>query len=130
MSDYSSIMDHPHHESKTHPHMSMIARSAQFSPFAALTGYDESVAETGRLTEDKITLDDDAIAAINRTLSEIESGRTVVTITYFLPDTLKEGGSYTIFTGEIKKIDPIEERLIMKDGTIIPIEDIFDISIT
>ena len=129
MNNYDSIMDHPHHQSKTRPHMSMVARAAQFSPFAALVGYDESVAETQRLTEEKITLDPDAVLAINRTLSEIQPGRTTAAITCFIPDSLKEGGTYTIVSGVVKKIDVLEEKVIMKDGTVIPTDDIFDIEI-
>ncbi len=130
MSDYKNIIDHPHYQSKTRPHMSMTARAAQFSPFAALTGYDESVAETGRLTDEKIVLDDDAIAAIDLKLREIQPGQSFVTVTYFVPDVLKEGGAYTITSGEIKKVDTLENKLVMKDGTLIPIDDIFDIEIT
>ncbi len=107
----------------------MTTRAAQFSPFAALTGYDEAVVETRRLTDEKIILDNDAIAAIDRKLREIEPGRSVVTVTYFLPDLLKEGGSYTIISGEVKKIDMLGNRLLLKDGTTIPIDDIFDIDI-
>lgn len=127
MSDYSDIMDHPHYQSKTRPHMSMTARAAQFSPFAALTGYDESVRETGRLTEEKIILDETQVEAVDRKLQEIENGRKTVTITYFIPDLLKEGGSYTITSGEVKKTDPLERKVFMQDGVIIPVDDIFDI---
>ncbi len=129
MNDYSSIMDHPHHRSKTRPHMSMVARAAQFSPFAALVGYDESVAEVQRMTDERITLDPDAIAEINRTLSKIRPGKTTVAITCFIPDPVKEGGTYTIITGEVKKTDTLEGKVIMTDGTVIPTEDIFDIDI-
>ena len=129
MNDYSSIMDHPHHRSKTRPHMSMVARAAQFSPFAALVGYDESVAEVQRMTDERITLDPDAIAEINRTLSKISPGETTVAITCFIPDPVNEGGTYTLITGEVKKTDTLEEKVIMTDGTVIPTEDIFDIDI-
>ncbi len=110
--------------------MSMIARAAQFSPFAALVGYDESVRETGRLTEEKVVLDDTAIEKIDAKLRAVDGTNECVTITYFLPDALKEGGAYTIVTGEVKKIDVIEGKVFMKDGTAIPIEDIFDIEVS
>ncbi len=110
--------------------MSMIARAAQFSPFAALVGYDESVRETGRLTEEKVVLDDTAIEEIDRKLRELDGTDECVTITYFLPDPLKEGGAYTIVTGEVKKIDVIANKVFMKDGTEIPTGDIFDIELT
>ncbi|MCR5591687.1 MAG: YolD-like family protein [Lachnospiraceae bacterium] len=128
MSDYSSIINHPHHQSKTRPHMSMTARAAQFSPFAALTGYGEAVEETGRLTDEKIILDEDSIEELNRKLNMISQGKSDVAITHFLPDALKMGGSYIISSGSVKKIDAVENKVIMEDGTVIPIEDIFDIS--
>ena len=127
--DYGDIIDHPHYQSNTRPHMSMINRAAQFSPFAALTGYDESVEEAGRLTDDKIIIDEEMIRHINDQLKRIENGDKLVTITYFISDALKEGGSYTIISGEVKKIDPVESKIHMTDGSVIPIDDVFDISI-
>ena len=127
MSDYSSIIDHPHHQSATRPRMSMTARAAQFSPFAALSGYGEAVDETARLTEEKVVLDEDAVAEINRKLVMTKDAAQVA-ITYFAEDVLKEGGTYVVAAGEVKKIDTAERKVIMKDGTVIPIEDIFDIS--
>ena len=130
MSTYDHIIDHPHHTSTRRPHMSMINRAAQFSPFAALVGYDEAVSETSRLTDEKITLDDDAILEINRTLSQIVPGETCVTITYFLPDMFKSGGEYLITSGNVKKIDTNDQTILLSDGTSIHIDDIFDISLT
>lgn len=130
MSTYDRIIDHVHHTSNRRPHMSMINRAAQFSPFAALVGYDEAVTETARLTGEKIILDDDAVAAINRTLMQIDSGKTSVAITHFVPDMFKSGGEYLITSGTVKKIDRIEQTVILTDGTSIHIDDIFDISFT
>ena len=130
MSDYSDIIDHPHYQSKKRPHMSMIARAAQFSPYAALVGYGEAVEETGRLTDEKAVLDEDTLERIDRTVSMIEPASSVVTITYFIPDMFKEGGSYTIASGTVRKIDETERRIIMSDGTIIPLDDIFDITLS
>ena len=130
MSTYDHIIDHPHHTSTKRPHMSMIDRAAQFSPFAALVGYDEAVTETSRLTDEKITLDDDAILEINRTLSQIEPGRTSVVITHFVPDMFKSGGEYLITSGTFKKIDTNDQTIHLSDGTLIRIDDIFDISLT
>lgn len=127
MSDYNNIIDHPHHQSATRPHMSMTARAAQFSPFAALTGYGDAVEETGRLTSEKIILDNDAVAELDRKLRMIEDGKRLVAITFFAPDPFKEGGEYTIISGEVKKIDVIESKVVLTDGTLIPIDDIFDI---
>ena len=130
MSTYDRIIDHVHHTSDRRPHMSMINRAAQFSPFAALVGYDEAVMETARLTGEKIILDDDAVAAINRTLMQIDSGKTSVAITHFVPDMFKSGSEYLITSGTVKKIDRIEQTVILTDGTSIHIDDIFDISFT
>ncbi|MBQ6129203.1 MAG: hypothetical protein IKE35_08075 [Lachnospiraceae bacterium] len=127
MNDYSDIIDHPHHQSMTRPHMSMIARAAQFSPFAALVGYDESVREAGRLTEEKAVLDESALELIDRALASIRAGKRDVNITYFIPDIFKEGGSYTIISGRVRKIDDTEGKIIMEDGTAIPVGDIFEI---
>ena len=127
MNDYSDIIDHPHHQSLTRPHMSMTARAAQFSPFAALVGYDESVQEAGRLTEEKAVLDESAIELIDRALAQIRAGKKDVNITYFIPDLFKEGGSYTIISGRVLRIDDTEGKIIMEDGTGITIGDIFEI---
>ena len=130
MSTYDRIIDHVHHTSDRRPHMSMINRAAQFSPFAALVGYDEAVIETARLTNEKIILDDDAVSTINRALLQIDSGKTSVAITHFVPDMFKSGGEYLITSGTVKKIDRIEQTVILTDGTSIHIDDIFDISFT
>ena len=75
-------------------------------------------------------LDDDDVAAINRTLMQIDSGKTSVAITHFVPDMFKSGGEYLITSGTVKKIDRIEQTVILTDGTSIHIDDIFDISFT
>jgi hypothetical protein len=128
--NYDDIIDLPHPVSTRHAPMPLIDRGAQFSPFAALVGYDEAVMETARLTGEKIILDDDAVAAINRTLMQIDSGKTSVAITHFVPDMFKSGGEYLITSGTVKKIDRIEQAVILTDGTSIHIDDIFDISFT
>lgn len=129
MSDYSNIIDHPHHQSLKRPHMSMTKRAAQFSPFAALTGYGDAVEETGRLTSEKITLDDDAVSALNDKLQRAVNDGAVIAITHFVSDLRKSGGEYLISSGTVKKVDTVENRLIMDDGTVISIDDIFDISV-
>ena len=129
MSDYSNIIDHPHHRSSKRPHMSMTGRAAQFSPFAALTGYGEAVEETGRLTSEKITLDEDAISALNDKLRKAVEGHSGVAITHFVADLRKSGGEYLISSGNIRKVDTTENKVILSDGTSVPIDDIFDIAI-
>ena len=111
--------------------MSLHDRAAQFSPFAALTGYDEAISETQRLTEEQVTLDETEVARINEQLSEIAqhlSERWQVTITYFLPDARKSGGAYLTDTGTVKKIDEVEHVVRMDSGIGISMERIVSIS--
>ena len=129
---YEDMLHLPHHTSSDRPRMSMSDRAAQFSPFAALTGYDAAIQETGRLTDAKIELTDDELNILNRkALLLEESVRTglQVEITYFLPDGRKKGGSYDTVRGTIKKIDTIERMIRMTDGTVIPINAVIDITI-
>ena len=127
---YDDIIDLPHHVSANRPHMSMIDRAAQFSPFAALTGYEDAVKETGRLTEEKIGLNETEINLLNDKINFIQANsdlNPIVSITYFVPDVCKDGGSYTTVIGTVKRIDTYEKSVIMTDGNIIPIEDILQI---
>ena len=106
--DYSDIIDHPHYVSKTRPQMSELERAAQFSPFAALTGYDAAISETGRLTDEKIELGEETKAVLDmkqQYLLDMISDQPEITVTYFIPDTKKSGGAYASVTGNIKSID-------------------------
>lgn len=110
----------------------MIDRAAQFSPFAALTGYDEAVKETARLTERKIELDDYEKVAIDGQLQQIRlhlSERPAVTITYFQVDERKEGGAYQTITGNVKKIDEYERKIVLVSGEKIKIEEIVEVTL-
>ncbi len=130
MSKYDDIIDHPHYQSNKRPHMSMLDRAAQFSPFAALTGYDDSVKETARLTQSRIDLTEDEIGIINNKLKYIEEmidSSPSVTVTYFAEDEFKEGGQYLTITECVKKIDPYQNLLLLCDGTKINLTDIFDL---
>ena len=127
---YDSIKKLPHYQSVTRPHMSLYDRAAQFSPFAALTGYDDAVKETARLTDTKAELDEYEKAAINERLNRIQDTFDVqpeVSITYFLPDKKKSGGAYITVTGCVKKVDEYEHIVVMRDGTNVPIDDISEI---
>lgn len=127
---YDSIINLPHHRSEKHPHMSAHNRAAQFSPFAALVGYDDAVEETARLTGSKISLSDDELAEINRKISALAekiSERPEITVTYFKPDELKDGGEYVTVTKGLKKIDEFERCLVFTDKREIPIDDIISI---
>ncbi|MCD8180974.1 MAG: YolD-like family protein [Firmicutes bacterium] len=128
--NYDDIINMPHHVSAKRKHMSMTDRAAQFSPFAALTGYDDVVSETARLTSDKPELDETEIAEINRKLAELQehiAEQPRVTVTYFVPDKLKSGGKYVTVTDKVKKIQPFERVLILEDGCIVPFGDIINI---
>ena len=127
---YDEIMGLPHHVSKTRPQMPMSDRAAQFAPFAALTGYDAAIKETGRLTDERIELDVEALSALDmkyQLLMEALDEAPEVTITYFQPDERKAGGKYVSAVGAVKKIDDFERRITMQDGTKIPMDDILSI---
>ena len=127
---YNEIMGLPHHVSKTRPQMPMSDRAAQFAPFAALTGYDAAIKETGRLTDERIELDVEALSALNmkyQLLMEALDEAPEVTITYFQPDERKAGGKYVSAVGAVKKIDDFERRITMQDGTKIPMDDVLSI---
>lgn len=127
---YSDIINLPHHVSPTREQMPMSDRAAQFSPFAALTGYDCAIKETGRLTGKKIKLDEEVLASLNvkiQTLLGRLKEQPEVTVTYFKADEKKDGGSYLTITGIIKKVDDIERVILMKNGFKIPMDDVFNI---
>ena len=127
---YDEIMGLPHHVSKTRPQMPMSDRAAQFAPFAALTGYDAAIKETGRLTDERIDLDVEALSALDmkyQLLMEALDEAPEVTITYFQPDERKAGGKYVSAVGTVKKIDDFERRITMRDGTRIPMDDVLSI---
>ncbi len=126
--DYSAIINHPHHRSETHPPMSMSSRASHFSPFAALVGYDDAVAETQRLTREKLMLDESAIAEINRTLGLIEiHPEQEVLLTYFVPDMFKEGGEYVTVAGKLSRIDRVRQEVTLANGTVVPMDDIYEL---
>lgn len=127
---YNEIMGLPHHVSKTRPQMPMSDRAAQFAPFAALTGYDAAIKETGRLTDERIELDVEALSALDmkyQLLMEALDDAPEVTITYFQPDERKAGGKYVSAVGAVKKIDDFERRITMQDGAKIPMDDVLSI---
>lgn len=121
---YDDIIDLPHPTSKKHPRMSRQNRAAQFSPFAALTGYDAAIQETERNTEKKRILSEDAIAEINENLQLIQEKKNehpYVYISYFEKDIKKEGGIYKTIISQYKHLDEYKNILITIDGNEIPI---------
>lgn len=125
--DYDDIINLPRHVSKTHPHMSLADRAAQFSPFAALTGYEEAIKEAGRIVDEKIELSEEEKEEINRQLNylnEHKKDNIQITITYFLKDMKKNGGSYRQITSNLKRLDEIEKTILLADNTTLRIDDI------
>ena len=130
MNQYEDIINLPHHVSPTRPQMPLSDRAAQFAPFAALTGYDSAIKETGRLTDERIELDEEALTALDmkyQLLMDALNEAPKVTITYFQPDERKAGGKYITATSAVKKVDDFERRITMQDGTKIPMDDVISI---
>jgi len=129
---YDDIIHLPHHVSTTHPHMAAIDRAAQFSPFAALTGYDAAIKETARLTDKRVELDESMKAALSNKLQMIADRlkeHPEIAITYFQPDGKKNGGAYVTVINTVKKIDVYERIVVMTDGIVIPVDEIISIDI-
>ena len=129
--EYDDIINLPHHVSADRPHMPMIDRAAQFSPFAALTGYDAAIVETARLTDTKRELSEEQKSIISRQLRELQVRLKTdpsVTVTYYIPDERKAGGAYRAISGTVKKVDEYLGVLEMSNGITIPFDDILRIS--
>ena len=135
---YADILMLPHHKAANRPHMSMHDRAAQFSPFAALTGFDGVIAETGRMTDQKAELSESQMILLNQKLTLIDDTiqdgyHPMVTVVYFVPDAKKEGGSYQEYTGKVRQLDPVERKLVFlaanerSAGKEISIDDILEI---
>lgn len=126
---YDDIINLPHHVSERHPQMSMYNRAAQFAPFAALTGHDSAITEAARLTEAEEELSESDAEVLNRKLAYLQSldEKPTISVTYFVPDDKKEGGSYHTATGIVKSVEPDKGGLQFEDGTGIPVIRIKDI---
>ena len=132
MNRYDDIINLPHHIFPTRQRMSMHDRAAQFAPFAALVGYDDAVAETARLTENRPELDEQEQRAINERLAYIAEHiheQPEVFIRYFVPDERKSGGAIVEFSGKVKKVLPDKRIMVFSTDMHIPIVDIIDICI-
>ena len=127
---YNDIINLPHYRSNKRPHMSVHDRAAQFSPFSALTGHDEAIKETARLTDKKAELSETTKTILNEKFNFIFEhiyDQPEITVTYFIPDSLKSGGMYVDFTGCVKKYDYYNRILYFTDNTEIKIDDISEI---
>lgn len=127
---YADIIDLPHHELTTRQRMPVINRAASFSPFAALTGYDEHIREAGRLTDERTDLDEDTKQKLNERLRialDMADVQPQIKITFFRPDDRKSGGAYVECTGVLKRVDEYEKKIVLADKTQISIDDIYEI---
>ena len=127
MSEYDDIIDLPRPKSKHEP-MPMNDRAAQFSPFAALTGYGDAIDETARLTDRRIELSEEESAELDykqQYLATLDA--PTVTVTYFVPDERKSGGAYVTHTGVLKRVDEVERMVVFKDGLRVPLDEVMDI---
>lgn len=132
ISEYEDIIALPHHVSASHPQMALADRAAQFSPFAALTGYEDAIDESARLTEEQIELDENAREELDEKLRQIrECGEAhpEITVTFFQKDARKDGGAYVTITGRVKKIDEYARMISFMDGTVVRAEDILQCTI-
>ncbi|HJC06555.1 MAG TPA: YolD-like family protein [Candidatus Enterocloster excrementipullorum] len=133
---YDDIIGLSRPVSQSHPPMPMSDRAAQFSPFAALTGYGDAIREEARLTDSQIELDENRKEELNQKLLLIQEqtggaakSRVPVRITYFRPDERKSGGSYLSLSGYVRRIDLYEGMLVMEDGERVAVRDIVEIEI-
>ena len=129
MTEYDDIIDLPRPKSKHEP-MPMSDRAAQFSPFAALTGYGDAIDETARLTDHRIELSEEERTELDykqQYLSTLDS--PTVTVTYFVPDERKSGGAYVTDTGALKRIDEVERAMVFADGTRVDMDEVVGIEL-
>ena len=127
---YDDMLNLPHPTSRRHSRMSRSDRAAQFAPFAALSGHGTAIAETARLTERRIELDEDVKAALDfkqQMLMDRIDEHPDVSVTWFQPDGKKDGGRYVTTTGRLKRIDEVERVLVMEDKTTVPLDDVISI---
>ena len=128
---YEDIINLPHHVSERHPQMPMAERAAQFSPFAALTGFGAVIRETERQTDQMREMTENEREELDYKLGilcNFPGEKPCVAITYFVPDEKKEGGAYRTVRGQLKKIDSYKREIIMKDGSHIPIDCVLELN--
>ncbi len=127
---YADIIDLPHHTSVNRPRMSGIDRAAQFAPFAALTGYDGVIDETGRLTDHMVEISEEMKALLDqkhRLLLDVVDQHPEISVTYFVLDARKAGGMYKTVVGRLKSIDEYERIMLLINGTRISLDRIYGI---
>ena len=127
MGAYDDIINLPHPTSPRHPRMPIAGRAAQFTPFQALAGYGDAIQETARITGERAELTEEEKAVLDEKLRFLAAAGCEAAFTYFRPDGRKSGGAYVTALGAVTKMEPLEGRLTLTDGTVIPIEDILEI---
>lgn len=130
MRNYDDIINLSRPQYHDLPPMSIHDRAAQFSPFAALVGYDAAVEETARLTDSRREMEEDEINELNRQLSELTerlSERPKIRVTYFIRDKKKEGGRYASKVGNARTIDQAQNRIVFTDGESVPVKDMYSV---
>ena len=132
MGRYDDIINMEHPSAERHPRMSALDRAAQFSAFAALTGYEDIISESGRRTEERPEVDEEQLGRLNEAMGRIEkelASRPAVKGLRFLPDSRKSGGRTTAFEGRVRNIDIGTSALVLADGTSIPLQDILELEV-
>ena len=135
---YADIIHLPHHKATNRPHMSMHDRAAQFSPYAALVGFDGIIAETGRLTDRKVELSESEIVLLDQKLTLIDDviqdgHHPEITVVFFVKDSLKDGGEYLEYTGKVRQVDAVERTIVFlaengrSAGKKVSIDDVMEI---
>lgn len=124
MGRYDDIIELPHHRSQYRTPMPVENRSAQFAPFAALSGHDDAIDETARITDIKIELTNEEKLEIEQALRRSLENKSCVAITYFSPDNKKTGGCYRHITSVVKKIDEYDKTITLTDGTTLHLENL------
>ena len=128
---YGDLLELPYDGVRWHKHMTNDKRAAQFSPFAALTGYEELIDETGRQTDMQAVLSEDRKRELDEMLRELHArkqGDVRVRITWFRKDGRKEGGSYAVSEGRIRRVDGVLREILLENGERIRIKDVTEIS--
>ena len=116
--------------SARHAPMRRCDRAAQFAPFAALSGFDETVQEAGRLTQAQIELAENEREALNDALVRLAARlpeQPEVRLTYFQPDAKKSGGTYRTIVTRVRRLDANAQVLVLTDGTRIPFDALLSI---
>ena len=131
MENYDDIIN-LHRPISKHPQMSLYQRSAQFAPFAALTGYEGQIKEKARITDRRIELDEEMKLILDikiQIINEMLSNKPEIEVTYFIPDGKKDGGRYEKIVNNVKKVDNYNEQIIMQNDVRIDIKEIIDIKV-